>query len=228
VFPFSDAIFGWYDLGATFFWALSGAMLAARKGYDIMGVFIIAFVSSTGGGLLRDCLFLPGTAAPKVIQTPNYIVIVAVVVAIVVVFGRWLRRFSWLPSVLALADAAGIGAYGAVGMHLAVEAGIPLAGAILVGVVNAVGGGALRDLLMGQKLELLQPSVLMGLSSVMGCGLFAVLLELDVPASWGAAAAALTAFTVRLLALHFNFRTRALSAFEEDWRRGDGGGKSPS
>jgi uncharacterized membrane protein YeiH len=227
VFPFSDAIFGWYDLGATFFWALSGAMLAARKGYDVMGVFIIAFVSSTGGGLLRDCLFLPGSAAPKVIQTPNYLIIVVVVVAIVVVFGRWLRRFSWLPRVLTLADAAGIGAYGAVGMHLAVEAGIPLAGSILVGVVNAVGGGALRDLLMGQKLELLQPSVLMGLSSVTGCVLFAVLLKLGVPASWAGAAAALTAFTVRLLALHFNFRTRALSAFEDDWRRGDDGGKSP-
>jgi uncharacterized membrane protein YeiH len=227
VFPFSDAIFGWYDLGATFFWALSGAMLAARKGYDIMGVFIIAFVSSTGGGLLRDYLFLPGMAAPKVIQTPNYLIIVVVVVAIVVVFGRWLRRRSWLPRVLTLADAAGIGAYGAVGMHLAVEAGIPLAGSILVGVVNAVGGGALRDLLMGQKLELLQPSVLMGLSSVMGCLLFAVLLKLGVAASWAGAAAAVTAFTVRLLALHFNFRTRALSAFEEDWRRGDDGGKSP-
>ena len=227
MFPFPDAIFGWYDLGATFFWALSGAMLSARKGYDIMGVFIIAFVSSTGGGMLRDCLFLPGTAAPTVIQTANYIVIVVVVVAIVVVFGRWLRRFSWLPRVLTLADALGIGAYGAVGMHLAVGAGLPLAGSILIGVINAVGGGVLRDLLMGEKPELLQPGVLMGLSSVMGCLLFAVLLELDVPEPWAGAAAALTAFAVRLLALHFNFRTRALSAFEEDWRRGDDGGKSP-
>jgi len=227
VFPFSDTIFGWYDLGAAFFWALSGAMLAARKGYDIMGVFIIAFVSSTGGGMLRDCLFLPGWAAPKVIQTTNYLVIVAFVVAIVVIFGRRLRRFSWLPRVLTLADALGIGAYGAVGMHLAVDAGIPVAGAILVGVVNAVGGGALRDLLMGEKLELLQPTVLMGLSSVMGCVLFAVLLELDVPGSWAGAAAAVTAFAVRLLALRFNVRSHALSAFEEDWRRGDDGGKSP-
>jgi uncharacterized membrane protein YeiH len=86
----------------------------------------------------------------------------------------------------------------------------------------------LRDLLMGQKPELMQPGVLMGLSSVMGCLLFAVLLVLDVTEPWAGAAAALTAFAVRLLALHFNFRTRALSAFEEDWRRGDDGGKSPS
>jgi len=227
VFPFSDAIFGWYDLIATFFWALSGAMLAARKGYDVMGVFIIAFVSSTGGGMLRDCLFLPGSAAPKVIQTPNYLIIVVVVVAIVIVFGRWLRRLSWLPRFLTLADALGIGAYGAVGMHLAVAAGIPLAASILIGVINAVGGGALRDLLMGEKLELLQPSVLMGLAAVAGCVLFALLLAIDVSGPWAGAAAAMTAFVVRLLALRFNIRSRALSAFEEDWRRDPDGGKSP-
>jgi uncharacterized membrane protein YeiH len=228
VFPFSDTIFGWYDLGAAFFWALSGAMLAARKGYDIMGIFIIAFVSATGGGMLRDSLFLPGWQAPKVIQSPSYVIVVVVVVAIVVLFGRWLRQLSWLPRMLTLADALGIGAYGAVGMHLAVAAGIPLAGAILVGVVNAVGGGALRDVLMGEKLELLRPSVLMGLAAVMGCGLFAVLLELDVAEAWAGAAAAMTAFTVRLLALRFNVRSRALSAFEEDWRGGSDGGKSSS
>jgi len=219
VFPFSDSIFGWYDLAGTFFWAMSGAILAARKGCDIMGIFIIAFVSSTGGGMLRDGLFLPGWAAPKVIQTPDYLIIVTVVTAIVVLFGGWLRRRSWLTRVLTLADALGIGAYGAVGMRLAVAAGIPLMGAILIGVINAVGGGALRDVLLGRKLELLQPSVLMGLASVLGCVLFAVLLELQVPGPWAGAASALSAFAIRLLALHFNVRSRPLAAFEEDWRK---------
>jgi uncharacterized membrane protein YeiH len=227
VFPFPDAIFSWYDLGATFLWALSGAMLAARKGYDIMGIFIIAFVSSTGGGMLRDCLFLPGSAAPKVIQSPNYLIIVAVVVAIVVVFGGRLRRFGWLPRMLTLADALGIGAYGAVGMHLAVASGLPLAGSILIGVINAVGGGALRDVLMGEKLELLRPSVLMGLAAVMGCVLFAVLLLLDVSGAWAGAAAAVTAFVVRLIALRFNVRSHALKAFEDDWRHDPDRGQFP-
>jgi uncharacterized membrane protein YeiH len=227
VFPFSDTIFGWYDLGATFFWALSGAMLAARRGYDIMGVFIIAFVSSTGGGMLRDCVFLPGSASPRVIQTANYLIIVSVVTGIVVVFGGTLRRLPWLPRVLALADALGIGAYGVVGMYLAVSAGIPMMAAILIGVVNAVGGSAFRDLLMGQKLELLQPSVLMGLASVLGCIVFAVLLELGAASPWAGAAAALATFATRLAALRFNLRSRPLGAFEEDWRKDAGGGKSP-
>ena len=225
VFPFSDSIFAWYDLAGTFFWAMSGAILAARKGCDVMGVFIIAFVSSTGGGILRDGLFLPGSGGPRVIQTPDYLIIVTVATAIVFLFGGWLRRRRWLPPVLTLADALGIGAYGAVGMSLAVAAGIPLLGAILVGVVNAVGGGALRDVLLGRKPELLQPSVLMGLASVIGCVLFAVLLELRVPAPWAGAAAAVAAFVVRLLALHFNVRSRPLAAFEEDWREDADTGK---
>jgi len=218
MFPVSESVFHWYDLGATFFWAMSGAILAARKGGDIVGIFIIAMVSATGGGLLRDGLFLPGWQAPKLIQTPDYLVTVAIAAAIVVLCGRWLREFRWLPRALTLADALGIGAYGVVGMHAAILAGIPTIGAILVGVVNAVGGGAMRDLLLGQKIQLLQPSVWMGLASVMGCILFAVLLKLDVVAPWAGAAAAFAAFAIRLLALRFNLRSRALRAFEQDWR----------
>ena len=219
MFPVSDAVFHSYDLAATFFWAMSGAMLAARRGCDIMGIFIIAMVSATGGGLLRDGLFLRGWMAPKLIQTPDYLIVVAIVTGAVVIFGRALRSFGWLPRVLTLADALGIGAYGVVGMYAAVQVGIPLIGAMLIGVINAVGGGALRDLLLGQKLELLQPSVLMGIASVAGCLLFAILLKFEVPGAWAGAAAALTAFAVRLLAVRFNVRSRPLAAFEEDWRQ---------
>ena len=77
----------------------------------------------------------------------------------------------------------------------------------------------LNDLLLGQKLELLQPSVLMGIASVAGCLLFAILLKFEVPGAWAGAAAALTAFAVRLLAVRFNVRSRPLAAFEEDWRQ---------
>ena len=226
MFPVSDSVFQWYDLGATFFWGMSGAMLAARKGCDIVGIFIIAMVSATGGGLIRDGLFLPGWTAPKLIQTPDYLVTVTIVTAIMLAFGGWLRRQGWLPHTLALADALGIGAYGVVGMHLAVQAGIPMIGAMLIGFVNAVGGGVLRDLLLNQRPELLQPSVWMGLASVMGCLLFGILLKLDVPSAWAGAVAAFAAFSIRLLALRFNWRSRALRAFEEDWRAEDGPGKS--
>jgi uncharacterized membrane protein YeiH len=48
----------YFDYLATFLWAISGALLGARKGYSIPGILTIALVSSVGGGLLRDGLFI--------------------------------------------------------------------------------------------------------------------------------------------------------------------------
>lgn len=67
----------WLDYGATFLWAISGALVAARRGYDIAGVFTIALVTATGGGLLRDGLFLQN-GPPELVQSPAYLVLVVV------------------------------------------------------------------------------------------------------------------------------------------------------
>ncbi len=218
MFPVSDSVFNWYDLGATLLWGISGAMLGARKGYDIMGIFIVAMVSATGGGLLRDGIFLPD-GPPRLIKTPNYLYMVAIATALVFFFGQRLRELGWMPGFLTLADAVGIRAYAVVGMNLAMAAELPLLGIILVGVVNAVGGSILRDVLMGIQPEVLRPGVLLGLASLMGCILFMGLLKLGVSSQWAGAATVAFVFVIRVLALRFGVQTRALNAFEEDWRR---------
>ena len=60
-----------FDLGATFFWAVSGAGLGVRYGYDYTGIFVMAFVSAVGGGLLRDGLFLQHV--PVALKDPSYL-----------------------------------------------------------------------------------------------------------------------------------------------------------
>ena len=47
----------WIDLGATFAFALTGALAAIKRGYDVVGVFFLALVSGIGGGLIRDGIF---------------------------------------------------------------------------------------------------------------------------------------------------------------------------
>ena len=46
------------DLGATFLFSITGAMVAVRRCYDPVGVFVLALASGLGGGLLRDGLFI--------------------------------------------------------------------------------------------------------------------------------------------------------------------------
>ena len=53
-----------FDLGATFAFALTGALAAIRRGYDIVGVFFLALASGLGGGLIRDGVFIQGGTTP--------------------------------------------------------------------------------------------------------------------------------------------------------------------
>ena len=64
----------YFDYAATFLWAISGALLGARRGYAILGIATVALVSSTGGGPLRDGIFLQ--RVPMLIRTPVYLYLI--------------------------------------------------------------------------------------------------------------------------------------------------------
>lgn len=48
----------WFDLGATLLFAVTGALAAMRRGYDVVGVVALALISGVGGGILRDAVFI--------------------------------------------------------------------------------------------------------------------------------------------------------------------------
>jgi len=79
-----------FDLGATFVFGITGALAALRRGYDVVGLFALAFASGVGGGLLRDGLFIQN--GPAVItQNSQYIIVIALsaVAAAVPAVGRF-------------------------------------------------------------------------------------------------------------------------------------------
>lgn len=203
--------FPYFDFGATFLWASSGAVLAARRGYDLTGIFAIALVSSCGGGLLRDAFFLQA-GPPILVRTPTYVLITLVASLLTWRFGASLHGRLPLPVVrlTELADAVGLGAFAVVGMRLALAASISVAGAMLVGIVNAVGGGVLRSVLLRRTPRVFRPGELTALAAFAGTLLYAVLevwLKVDENAAGFAAIAlvTLTNFTSR----RYRLRTRA-------------------
>jgi uncharacterized membrane protein YeiH len=76
-----------FDLAASSIWATSGALLAARRGFDVTGIFAVALVSATGGGLLRDGLFLQG-GPPALVRTPAYVIVAGAAALAVWAFGQ--------------------------------------------------------------------------------------------------------------------------------------------
>jgi uncharacterized membrane protein YeiH len=204
------------DFGATFIWAVSGALVAARQKYDLVGLCGIALVTACGGGLMRDGLFLQN-GPPALVATPWYIALALLGALLVFVAGRKFYQSPRFTLVIGIADALSLGAFAVVGMQKSYAAGLSALGIILVGLVNAVGGGVLRDILVGREPLVFKPGTLNVIAALAGCGVYVALrtwtsLE-DTPCAL--ATIALT-FTLRAASVRFNIHTEPVGGFGEE------------
>jgi len=133
----------WFDLTAVFLFALTGVWAATKRGYDVVGAFVLAFVAGVGGGLLRDGIFLQ--EIPAVMHDGRFLWAVLLAVLAGALVQRLAERFQTL---IAYVDAAAIGVYSVYGANKSLVAGVSPEAAILVGLCNAVGGGLLRDVVV--------------------------------------------------------------------------------
>jgi len=205
-----------FDFAATFLYAISGALIAARRHYDFAGILALALVSSTGGGLLRDGFFLQ-SGPPLLLRSPVYLALVLVATVFVVLIGPRVTRLPLFDRLVALFDALGLGAYGIVGLQLSVAAGLSLPAALFVGIVNAVGGGLLRDVLVRREPDLFKPGAPATWAALTSCLLFLALTRLArADETLSALVAIGVGFVIRVLALRFGVQTRALRRFDLD------------
>lgn len=207
-----------FDLGATFLFALTGALAGMKRGYDIVGVLALALVTGLGGGLIRDGLFLQEGITP-LLTNPAYIQVLVPAVVVGVLFGSRVHHFG---RVIAVIDALGLGAYAAFGVQKSLLAGLPVSAAIFIGVVNAVGGGILRDVLAGEEPQVFKPGQFYLLTAFAGAVTFVFCsVTLEYSANQAAIAAVALTFGFRMLTIAYNWRTAPMSsgrvfAAEED------------
>ena len=218
-----------FDLGATFAFALTGALAAIKRHYDIVGVFALALVSGIGGGLIRDGLFIQNAVTP-LLTNPRYIEVICVATIFGALFGARIHRFNRL---IAIVDALGLGAYAAFGVQKSLMAGLAPPAAIFVGVINAVGGGVLRDLISREEPLVFKPGQFYLLTALAGAVTFVFFsITLEFSANLSAIAAVALTFIFRTLTIAFNWRTAPVSSgalfTQADDTRGTDGGNFPS
>jgi uncharacterized membrane protein YeiH len=188
----------WSDLLAVGIGSLQGALFAAQfrdKRLDWLGVAIIGIATGFGGGLLRD-LLLNTPLAP--LQS-NWYLIVATAAALV---GMLLQRlFHRLRHVITVLDALTIGLFGAIGTTKALALGLPPVPAVFVGVLSAVGGSILRDLLLNVPIAIMQVGSLYAVAAFAGATTLVILAALGVNVLAAAIACVLVTFGVRVLAV---------------------------
>lgn len=208
-----------FDLCATFAFALTGALAAIKRGYDIVGVFFLALASGIGGGLIRDGVFIPGAGPTPLLADPRYILVVFGATVFGALFGG---RVKHLHRSIAVLDAVGLGAYAVFGTQKALNADLAVPAAILVGVINAAGGGLLRDIITREEPLVFKPGQFYVLTAFGGSVTFVFLaVYREMPATQAALAAIALTFVFRALSITFNWRTTSLSSQVE-------GQKNPS
>jgi len=205
--PFDFALPLAFDLTATFVFGLTGAVAAMRRGFDVVGLFALTFVTAAGGGLIRDGLFL-NTGSPAVLLRSEFLLAVALAG-----FVGWLvgSRIDRVASLFEVLDAVGLGVYAIVGAQKALAADQSPAAAVLVGTVSACGGGLLRDVLVREVPLLFQPGGFYALAAVVGAAVFVVLVaQFGVAATPAALIAIPVATGLRVLSLLLGWKTVSL------------------
>jgi len=196
-----EAVLDVLDLCGVAVFAASGAVLAIRRRFDIVGLLTLAFVAGLGGGVLRDLILARGV--PIAFDNPKY-AIVAFVTAIIVVPTQHLIKRLWRP-VLVL-DAAGLGLFCVTGASLAAERELAAIPAVMVGVVAATGGGVIRDVLAGEAPQVFQhDSVLYVIPAALGATTVVIADGLGQLSVGISICAALAVTALRVAALHFGW-----------------------
>jgi uncharacterized membrane protein YeiH len=201
-----------FDHTATFTWAVSGAIVAIRRRFDITGVFLVAMLTAIGGGLLRDAMFLNRT--PVFLLDPAYLSLIAGATITTTIFARYLRNLigpDTIQKIVDYIDALGTPAFAVFGMQLADAAGLPLIAVVFVGVANGVAGGLLRDVVVRDVPALLRPGQFASLTLLAACGLYLLLTaQADISAKRAAWITVGAFFLARVLTIRFNWQTRSV------------------
>ena len=182
--------------------ALSGAMTGIRKGFDLVGILLLAALTSLGGGVVRDLVI--GATPPAALRELDYLVVAGVAGLVAMVAHPAVDRLNGL---VLLLDAVGLGLFCTTGALVALHAGLGPVQATLLGVITAVGGGVLRDVVACEVPLLVRAdSDLYAVPAALGAAAVVALEQAGAySTAWGALVAS-GVLVLRLAALRWDWR----------------------
>ncbi len=208
----------WSTYAAVAFGGLAGAAFAARRGFDFIGVLGLAVAQGLGGLMLAAILLQTGT--PEVLTDGRYLLIVTVAGVIGFFFAGLIARA--VQSAI-LVDALSLGLLCAVGTNLALRSGLDNAASVFIGVITAVGGLILRDVLAGRAPEVLRPGIFIASAALVGAIVFVVLVDVGASRPFAQFATLVVVTALRFLSVRFHWATHEPRDFSDRvwrlWRR---------
>ena len=192
----------WLELLAAALGGLQGALFAAGqkdRRIDLLGVIVIGLTVSLGGSLLRDIVL----NQPPVVVWSNWYLLVAGAAAVVgMLLQPLFTRAAWVITAL---DAVVMGLFGAIAASKALSLGVGSVGALVVGVIGAIGGGVLRDVILNRPVSVLHVGTLYAVAAASGASVLIVLVRFDTSIIVAGLIGTAVTVAVRLAAVIFDW-----------------------
>jgi uncharacterized membrane protein YeiH len=184
-------------LGVAVF-ACSGALAAGRRNFDPIGVAVLAMVTATGGGTIRDVLL---DRTVFWISDPTHILVCLTAGAATWI---WVRFFQPPDRALQVADAMGLALFGVAGAQIAESLGSGPTIIVLMGAITGCAGGLLRDVLTAEVPLLFRKSELYVTTCVVGLAIYVLLRRAEIDADVAGTFGSVTIFALRLASIRWN------------------------
>lgn len=182
------------DLIGTFAFALNGALTAVRAvRLDIVGVIALGMVTALGGGIVRDILI--DAVPPATFRDWRYLAVAAGGGLLAFGVGSWIDRLMMPITVL---DAVGLSLFAVTGASKALDFGLGVGPAVILGAITAVGGGTIRDVLI-RRIPTVLTSGLYAIPALIAAGIVVGTTRAGVYGLPAALGAAVACFGVRML-----------------------------
>jgi uncharacterized membrane protein YeiH len=192
-----------FDIIGTLAFALSGLIEAARKKLDIVGMAMVSGLAAFGGGTLRDILLDRRPFFWVENEIWVWILILICIGALLFIRARHLepteRAMQW-------PDAIGLGAFTAGGTQLALTAGVPAVISVIMGVLTAIFGGVLRDIVVNEIPKAFSDHIPYAVIAFTGGWVVVGLNAINADAFVAVAVGAIFTIVLRVLALLFGWR----------------------
>ena len=192
------------DIGIYVF-AISGGIVAIRQEIDLLGVVFISIITAVGGGTIRDiCLDVPIFW----LENPQDIWIALFGgLSAFLLYNLWskIRLLVWM-------DAIGLSVFVAIGASKAMDLGHGFLVTVTMGVLTAVAGGLLRDIVCGDKNLLLREEIYAS-AAILGSVVLWVSISLGWENDLSLILASIVTFIIRAIGILFNLKLPKRSIF---------------
>ena len=193
----------WLDLLTVGIGALQGALFAIfYKRFDLVGVIAVAILTGLGGGILRDLLLAIGR--PAAMQDRYILTVVAAVITDLII-GRW---FKSAVNAVVFLDSVAMALFAVAGTYKAIINSTSELVAVLLGVVTAVGGGVLRDVVCRITPQIFTGGPLYATASAIGATIFVLLNNTSLALNISVAISALIIVVIQMASVRFRIHLK--------------------